>query len=281
MSGNPLIDFGRRVRALRNRNSLTLDELSFYLGIKPETLEKIENGEKTPDLITLNLLSTTLGVSFDYLITGKEKEDRSSYNALSKKVASTIKAFEELVDEYYCSSSGSFIDNCCVSAIIALYKDKVNEKRLIAMIFVGLSLAKYGQYPLVNPRVSLPIKKEDSNEELFDIAAFIFGCLVFYKFENDEITELFTSFLVAQMSFFEESNQGSLLGYILPKESSVKTSKSIILKARTSKENDVTRKYLQAIINQAKKIVDNVSYLQENLIEGYADTGYLSIGKTK
>lgn len=281
MSDNPLVDFGKRVRSLRVKNNFTIEELAFYLGIKVEDLTKIENGEKTPDLVSIPLLSSTLNVSLNYLINGKEHDEIGAISSLSAKLATYIRAFEELADEYYCSNSGNFVHNCCVSSCLNMFKDKASDKKMMGMVFVGLSLAKYGFYPLNSSRVCLPIKKEDNSEEYFEISGFVFGAISFYLYGKEEVDEWFTSFLVSKMNEFDSSCERILKAYVLPKESQLKTAKSAILKNRASKDHDVTRKYLQAQINYSKSVVSSVNTLQEDLLSGDSSTGYLSISIAK
>lgn len=281
MSDNPLVDFGKRVRSLRVKNNFTIEELAFYLGIKVEDLTKIENGEKTPDLVSIPLLSSTLNVSLNYLINGKEHDEIGAISSLSAKLATYIRAFEELADEYYCSNSGNFVHNCCVSSCLNMFKDKASDKKMMGMVFVGLSLAKYGFYPLNSSRVCLPIKKEDNSEEYFEISGFVFGAISFYLYGKEEVDEWFTSFLVSKMNEFDSSCERILKAYVLPKESQLKTAKGAILKNRSSKDHDVTRKYLQAQINYSKSVVSSVNTLQEDLLSGDSSTGYLSISIAK
>ena len=162
-----------------------------------------------------------------------------------------------------------------------MFKDKASDKKMMGMVFVGLSLAKYGFYPLNSSRVCLPIKKEDNSEEYFEISGFVFGAISFYLYGKEEVDEWFTSFLVSKMNEFDSSCERILKAYVLPKESQLKTAKSAILKNRASKDHDVTRKYLQAQINYSKSVVSSVNTLQEDLLSGDSSTGYLSISIAK
>lgn len=63
---------GRRVRARRQALQLTQDELAQELDVTRQHISRIENSLVVPSLDLLLRLSRCLGVSTDYLLTGKE-----------------------------------------------------------------------------------------------------------------------------------------------------------------------------------------------------------------
>lgn len=56
-----------RIRELRTKKRLTLNEVSSLLNISPQVLSRYERGEREPDLKTLFLIADFFGVSTDYL----------------------------------------------------------------------------------------------------------------------------------------------------------------------------------------------------------------------
>lgn len=60
--------FGERVRRLRTG---TLRDLAKQIGISPAFLSDLENNKRTPGADTLHRLAKALGVSMDFLWTGK------------------------------------------------------------------------------------------------------------------------------------------------------------------------------------------------------------------
>lgn len=70
-----LIALGRRVRHLRKKLGMTLDDLSAKAGAAPSQLSLIENGRREPKLSLLQHLAGVLGVSLDQLL-GAEPPSR-------------------------------------------------------------------------------------------------------------------------------------------------------------------------------------------------------------
>ena len=68
---------GRRLREARERAGLSQRQLSF-LGCSPAYISRIEAGDRIPSLQLLREMGRRLGVSEDYLATGKEREDEAS-----------------------------------------------------------------------------------------------------------------------------------------------------------------------------------------------------------
>lgn len=63
----------REIRKKKNYNQL---KVAMELNITRETLSHYENGKRNPDLETLITLSKYFNKSIDYLITGKEFEQK-------------------------------------------------------------------------------------------------------------------------------------------------------------------------------------------------------------
>ncbi len=70
-----LIALGRRVRHLRKKLGMTLDDLSAKVGSAPSQLSLIENGKREPKLTLLQHLAGALGVGLDQLL-GSEPPSR-------------------------------------------------------------------------------------------------------------------------------------------------------------------------------------------------------------
>jgi transcriptional regulator with XRE-family HTH domain len=73
--GVDLIALGRRVRHLRKKLGMTLDDLSAAAGAAPSQLSLIENGKREPKLTLLQRLAGALGVGLDQLL-GAEPPSR-------------------------------------------------------------------------------------------------------------------------------------------------------------------------------------------------------------
>ena len=66
------MQIGSHVRAKRIALGLSQEDLATELGVKHQHVSRIELGDATPSLETLLRLSRILGVSTDYLLTGRE-----------------------------------------------------------------------------------------------------------------------------------------------------------------------------------------------------------------
>lgn len=67
---------GNRIAKFRKAKGLTQEELAAQLGVSSQAVSKWENDISCPDISLLPLLSKTLGVSTDELLTGKNDEVR-------------------------------------------------------------------------------------------------------------------------------------------------------------------------------------------------------------
>ena len=99
---------GERIKARRGELGLTQLQLAQALGVTPQHISVIEKEKRSPSLDSLAKLAQELGVTTDYLITGKQ-------TILSDSI-SVIKADDSLTLEN---------KNALVSIIIAL-RNKAN-----------------------------------------------------------------------------------------------------------------------------------------------------------
>lgn len=70
---------GQQVRFLRRQNDLSISDLSASAGISSGTLSKIENGQISPSLSTLNAIAEALSVQMSTLFAGFEDRRDCSY----------------------------------------------------------------------------------------------------------------------------------------------------------------------------------------------------------
>ena len=82
------MDFGEKIKSLRERANMTRSNLAEAIGIKYSTLSNYENSVRQPDFETLKRISNFFLVSTDYLL----KEDRDDLSVVSDD------ALRELVD---------------------------------------------------------------------------------------------------------------------------------------------------------------------------------------
>nr|WP_294612773.1 XRE family transcriptional regulator [Roseovarius sp.] len=84
---------GRRMRRMRHRLSLTLQELGAKSGVSVGYLSQVERGNATPSLGTLSQIATALGVDVDYFIAKPQTADsitRSEHRARFAIAGSSI-----------------------------------------------------------------------------------------------------------------------------------------------------------------------------------------------
>lgn len=63
---------GKRIRNRRQAMKLTQQELAKALGLTSQHISAIEQDKRAPSLTSLARIAEELGVSVDYLVTGKE-----------------------------------------------------------------------------------------------------------------------------------------------------------------------------------------------------------------
>ena len=70
--GGKQMSIGDRIRDRRQVMQVTQHHLASSLGLTPQHISAIEQGKRTPSLLSLAKLAEELGVSTDYLVSGKE-----------------------------------------------------------------------------------------------------------------------------------------------------------------------------------------------------------------
>lgn len=76
------VQIASRVRAQRTALELTQEQLAREVGVTHQHVSRIEGGNAVPSLDLLVRLSGRLGVSTDYLLTGKETAPLSAVGAI-------------------------------------------------------------------------------------------------------------------------------------------------------------------------------------------------------
>jgi len=66
------MSIGKRIRKRRQELKLTQEDLARALGLTPQHISGIEQDKRSPSLSSLAKLAEELGVTVDYLVTGKE-----------------------------------------------------------------------------------------------------------------------------------------------------------------------------------------------------------------
>ena len=66
------MSLGQRLRKKREALKLTQQKLAEGLGVTPQHISAIEQGQRVPSLTFLARLAEELGVTVDYLVAGKE-----------------------------------------------------------------------------------------------------------------------------------------------------------------------------------------------------------------
>jgi transcriptional regulator with XRE-family HTH domain len=98
------INFGDRIRERRKILQITQEDLAKALGVTPQHISFIEQGKGSPSLTLLPRLAEELGVSVDYLLSGKESVVTEIIPAIKadKRInIKTKKALISLIEELY------------------------------------------------------------------------------------------------------------------------------------------------------------------------------------
>jgi transcriptional regulator with XRE-family HTH domain len=88
---------GNHVRARRIALGLSQNDLARELGVSHQHVSRIELGDVTPSLTMLLSLSKKLGVSTDYLLTGKERPPLDAAGAIRSEPRISAAAKRHLV----------------------------------------------------------------------------------------------------------------------------------------------------------------------------------------
>lgn len=107
---------GKRIAALRREKELKQDELAEKLGVSAQAVSKWENDQTCPDISLLPLLSKTLGVSVDELLSGKQE----SAPAVQIVPANERKDIQDMVLRIVVSSAEN--DNVRINIPLAFLK---------------------------------------------------------------------------------------------------------------------------------------------------------------
>ena len=102
---------GKRIIARRHELQCTQEDLAKALGITQQQVSGIENGKRAPSLPLLGRLAQQLGVTVDYLVTGKERGivDTIWVIKADKKLSvKAKKALVSLIEELYIGRTGNF-----------------------------------------------------------------------------------------------------------------------------------------------------------------------------
>ena len=83
------MQIGRHVRRTRKALGLNQSELAQEVKVTPQHISKLELEQATPSLKTLLSLSRTLGVSTDYLLTGRDTAPVDIRGAIRAQPAAT------------------------------------------------------------------------------------------------------------------------------------------------------------------------------------------------
>jgi transcriptional regulator with XRE-family HTH domain len=93
----PGMRIGSHVRARRLALGLSQPDLAKELGVSHQHVSRIELGDSTPSLKMRLRLSKTLGVSTDYLLTGKERPPLDAAGAIRSEPHISAAAKRHLV----------------------------------------------------------------------------------------------------------------------------------------------------------------------------------------
>ena len=97
-------EIGLRVRQLRENKGLSREKFSENIGIVPQFLAEIENGNKGMSFETLIKICNFLSVSTDYIIAGQTQNDLSKIIYILSTIDKDYIPFAESILETYALS---------------------------------------------------------------------------------------------------------------------------------------------------------------------------------
>jgi transcriptional regulator with XRE-family HTH domain len=98
------MSIGKRIRKRRQILEMTQQELAEAIGVTPQHISAIEQDKRDPSLSSLAQLAEELGVTIDYLVTGKESVITDTIPAIKgdkKLKLKAKKALTALIQELY------------------------------------------------------------------------------------------------------------------------------------------------------------------------------------
>jgi len=98
------MSIGKRIRKRRQILEMTQKELAEAMGVTPQQISAMEQDERDPSLSSLAKLAEELGVTIDYLVTGKESVITDTIPAIKgdkKLKLKAKKALTALIQELY------------------------------------------------------------------------------------------------------------------------------------------------------------------------------------
>jgi transcriptional regulator with XRE-family HTH domain len=104
------MSIGKRIRKRRQELKLTQEDLARTLDLTPQHISGIEQDKRSPSLSSLAKLAEELGITVDYLVTGKESiivDLIPAIKADKKLPLETKKALVTLVKDLYEIHGGS------------------------------------------------------------------------------------------------------------------------------------------------------------------------------
>ena len=88
---------GERIRKRRHALKITQQELAKALGVTPQHISGIEQEKRSPSLSFLSKLAEELGVTTDYLLSGKEGIITDTIPAIKADKSLTLKVKRALI----------------------------------------------------------------------------------------------------------------------------------------------------------------------------------------
>lgn len=92
------MEFGDKIKNLREKSNMSREELADKLRIKYQTLAKYETNDREPDFKTLSQIALVLETSIDYLLGNVEKNftKKTQQNDLSDEEVEHLKKYRVL-----------------------------------------------------------------------------------------------------------------------------------------------------------------------------------------
>lgn len=91
------MSIGDRIRKRRKQLNVTQQELATALGVTPQHISAIEQDKREPSLGSLVKLAEELGVTLDYVVTGKEGVITDPIPAIKADKKLNLKAKKALI----------------------------------------------------------------------------------------------------------------------------------------------------------------------------------------
>jgi transcriptional regulator with XRE-family HTH domain len=129
-NNNDLIKIALRIREIRKKRNLTLDDLAIRSGLSKGLLSKIENFRSIPSLPTLAVISESLGVDMADLVRGVGNKSEKNYCLVKAAERTSVAYRDDAVGFLYETIISQQLESCFFESLVLTVKPGGKRKAI-------------------------------------------------------------------------------------------------------------------------------------------------------